>query len=127
MSFSQVSIEAFIEARIAFLQARIAQLDGQVARADQILHDMGEATTESSSEDSWDGETEYLIDDSSDEEGDDETVAYYTPHDALMSEDEDSDTETILGDWEDPFMTPDKIVRGIIIPHNVDQGLEVLG
>lgn len=129
MSLSQVSIEAFIEARIAFLEQRIAHLNGQVTRADQILEEMGEAVNESASEseDSWDGETEYLIDDSSDEEDDDRTLEDYTPLDAFIDSDDESDTETVILRWENPFTTPDKNVRGIVIPHNVDQGLEMLG
>jgi hypothetical protein len=130
MSFSQVSIEAFIEARIAFLEQRIAHLTGRVTRADQILEEMGEPDTQSlsESEDSWDGETEYLIDDSSDEEDDDDrTLEDYTPLDAFIDSDDESDTETVILRWENPFTTPDKNVRGIVIPHNVDQGLEMLG
>jgi hypothetical protein len=55
----------------------------------------------------------------SDDEDDDDTVVYYGGQEA------ESDEETVVEEWEDPFMTPDKVYR-LIIPDNLDDGLEFL-
>jgi hypothetical protein len=119
-----------IQERIDALDRNIRALNTQIARADQILLEMGEAiepvTQEQvydSSEDEW--ETEYLID--SDDDSDDETVVYYTPWEVNHDDsDYDSDTDTVVGKWEDDYTTPEKTYR-FIIPDNLEEGLEFLG
>jgi hypothetical protein len=70
-------------------------------------------------DDSWDGETEYLIDSDSD----DDTVAYF---DEFGGVDYPSDAETVTEDWDDPFLTPDKPIARLIIPDNLEEGLDFL-
>lgn len=40
-----------------------------------------------------------------DSDNDDETVVYYTEYN--YDYDSEDDTETLVGDWEDPFLTPE--------------------
>jgi hypothetical protein len=104
----------------------IAQLDDLPRTQDEVLDSSDD------DESSW-SEYEHEDVDSSDDDDDDATSVmtaayqseYYEPVFGYDS-DYDSDEETVVGQWEDPFMTPEKPIGGIIIPADVDAGLEAL-
>jgi hypothetical protein len=126
-----------LEESIAAINLRLRTLDEQMAIADELIAEMGPEVPIPSGEgqsvfSDSSSEYEYQNIDSSDEEGDDQmTVAYTTGDDNRYFSDEDEsiagDDETIVGDWEDPYVTPHRGDYGIVIPMNLEFGLEFLG
>jgi len=125
-----------LEESIAAINLRLRTLDEQMAIADELIAEMGPEIPVPSGErhslfSDCSSEYEYQNIDSSDEEGDDQmTVAYTTGDDNRYFSDEDEsiagDDETIIGDWEDPYVTPHRGDYGIAIPMNLEFGLEFL-
>lgn len=122
-----------LEIDIAAINARLRTLDQQMRLADEILAEMDEwnpprPLTQEFDDDSFD---HISIDDSDDESEywDDATVLYHTTDENRYFSDEDeddqSDEETVVGDWEDPYITPPKR-NDIIIPDNLEAGMEFL-
>jgi hypothetical protein len=110
-------------------QMRIA--DNIIAQLDDLPRTQDEVLDSSDDESSW---SEYEHEDVDSSDYDDDATSVMTA--AYQSEyfesvfgydsDCDSDEETVVGQWEDPFMTPEKPIGGIIIPADVDAGLEAL-
>jgi hypothetical protein len=129
-----------IAGRINNLNTRIAQLDAHIERlerieqqlAEDLYFDPLEQTEDPFHLDGYEARPIYEpveIDDSSEEgevnndpfhldgyefeymvgSDDDETIVNYTEH--AMEEDDDSDTDTVVGDWVDPFGTPEFLRR----------------
>ena len=127
-----------IEATLARMMVRMSALSEQMRIADNIIAQLDdlprtqdEVFDSSDDESSW-SEYEHEDVDSSDYDDDATSVMtaayqseYYEPVFGYDS-DYDSDEETVVGQWEDPFMTPEKPIGGIIIPADVDAGLEAL-
>lgn len=127
-----------IEATLARMMVRMSALSEQMRIADNIIAQLDdlprtqdEVFDSSDDESSW-SEYEHEDVDSSDYDDDATSVMtaayqseYYEP---LFGYDSgyDSDEETVVVQWEDPFMTPEKPIGGIIIPADVDAGLEAL-
>lgn len=111
-------LDSAIQLTIARLDARMRTLDEQMEVAERILSEMDEYN------DVWEHET--ITDESSDDESLAETICYYTRDENRYYSDEDEDDfeddETIVGDWEDPYVTPMRL----IIPMDLEQGLEHL-
>jgi hypothetical protein len=126
-----------IEATISRMMNRMRSLSEQMRIADDIISQMDgapllqDAILDSDDESSWSDYEHQNIDSSDDE---DDAVSfltteyrseYYDP--GFMSDSGyDSDEETVVDQWEDPYMTPEKPISGIIIPSDVDAGLELL-
>ena len=126
--------------RINGLNRRIAQLDAQIRASDRILNgirgDEERDGYESSSESSSGIEvttrsSEYEREDFP-SSSDDETVAYDAYYDPVeVDSDSDDDTETVVEEWHDPFVTP--IRRESTLGHwymadmsDIETGLEFL-
>ena len=133
-----LELDRRLENRIAGINARLRTLDEQMRIADEILAELDGAPRHQQEEvDDSDDEYEYQNIDSSDDESgyesDDSqsTVAYYTMDENRYFSDEDEDfmseTETIVGDWNDPYLTPEQRVYNFIIPAGLEDGLEALG
>jgi hypothetical protein len=129
-----------IEATLARMMVRMSALSEQMRIADNIIAQLDdlprtqdEVFDSSDDESSW-SEYEHEDVDSSDYDDDATSVMtaayqseYYEPLFGYDSDtDYDSDEETVVVQWEDPFMTPEKPIGGIIIPADVDAGLEAL-
>jgi len=129
-----------IEATLARMMARMSALSEQMRIADNIIAQLDDLprTEDEVLDSSDDGsswfEYEHEDVDSSDYDDDATSVMtaayqseYYEPLFGYDSDtDYDSDEETVVVQWEDPFMTPEKPIGGVIIPSNVDAGLEAL-
>jgi hypothetical protein len=93
------------------INERISQLDDQIFRAEDILQsfepDYSGDQLFSDSEDDFECEEIF---------SDDETVVYHGGGYEADSDDDDDDRETVVGEWEDPYATPDKLHQGIVIP-----------
>jgi len=98
------------------LQNRIRILDEETRRMDMILQE-------------FERDHAYVFRNFEDDEI---TVAYTTgPDNQYYSDEEEdfmSDTETVVGDWEDPFETPFKRQRceDVLIPDDLEDGLDFL-
>ena len=133
-----IELDRRLENSIAGINARLRTLDEQMRIADEMLAELGGVPRYQQEEvDDSDDEYEYQNIDSSDDESgyesDDSqrTVPYYTMDENRYFSDEDEDsmseTETIVGDWDDPFLTPERREYDIIIPVDLEDGLEALG
>lgn len=123
-----------LQQRMDMLNRRLVELDRQIHVADAMLHNMD--TTQSYQDDIFDDgegfEREYCIDSSDDEDSDDETVVYRSHVNPYFDEDSDDedDSETVVGEWEDPFHTPDRYAqewrRYVDIPDDLEDGLDAM-
>lgn len=122
-----MDLDRRLEENIATINARMRTLDEQMRLADEIIAEMQLDVDFHAMRDD-DDFSHYSITDS--ESDDDETVAYHTMDDNLFFDDEDeddqSDCETIVGDWEDPYVTPDRVLRNVAVPNDLEAGLEFL-
>lgn len=134
--------DTHLQNTIDALNARMRTLDEQMRVADAILAELGAPPSDMiivRHDDDDDMSTvREEIDDSSDDGGSsgyesdesERTVSYYTRDENRYFSDEDegymSYDETIVGDWENPYLTPEKEYR-LIYPDNLEEGLEHLG
>lgn len=110
-----------LEDTIRLLDLRMRSLSEQMEIADRILNDLGE-------DDVYDQFNADLSDvDSYDADSDVDTIAYYTADENryYIDDDEDDDTETVVGDWDDPYLSPERMFN-IVIPDDLEAGLEFL-
>lgn len=124
-----MDLDRRLEENIASINDRIRSLDEQMRLADEIIADMVVDPWRYGIPDDDDDFSHYSIP-SSDDESDAETVLYRTSYDNIFFDDEDeddqSDVETVVGDWVDPYITPDRAFRGIVMPEDLEAGLEFL-
>jgi hypothetical protein len=122
-----------IEATISRMVIRMRELSSQMRVADDLLAQMGgvrfleDGVFDSDDDSTW-SDFEHENVDSSDEDNDDASfvTAVYQSEQFNYDSDYDDDEETVVGEWEDPFSTPGKPIGGIIIPSDVDAGLDML-
>lgn len=96
---------------------RLNRLNEQLEQADRIL-----ASLDRHDNDGFEREE---IADSDDDEGSVATVDVFTGA-ANEIDCDDSDCETVAEDWNDPYRTPVRVYQHIIIPDDVEDGLEFL-
>jgi len=127
------ALDRRLEQNIDAINRRMRTLDEQIRVVDHLLAGLdggipAPRTQEEDNESDWD---HYSITDSSVDDDDMMsvmTLEYHTGADNVYFSDEEgyiSDDETIVGDWFDPFKTPEQDGR-IIIPANLEEGLEML-
>lgn len=122
-----------LDDNIAAINSRLRTLDEQMRLADEILTEMDVWNPPRTQEPEDDDFDHISIDDTdSDVESeywDDETIVYQTMDENRYFSDEDdddqSDTETIVGDWCDPYITPERRM-GVVIPVDLEAGMEFL-
>ena len=125
-----VELDRRLEENIATINARLRTLDEQMRLADEIIADMALDNTFNAMGDDDDFSHYSITSDDDSDDDDDVTAPYHTLDDNLFFDDEDeddqSDCETVVGDWIDPFITPERAVRGVDIPADLEAGLEFL-
>lgn len=141
MPFSPITVAMELDRRlddnIAAINARLRTLDEQMRLADEILAEMDvwNPRTQESDDDAFDhvsiddSDSGSDVSDISDEYWDDETVQYHTLDENRYFSDEDEDDqvdeETIVGDWCNPYVTPERRMD-VVIPVDLEAGMEFL-
>lgn len=108
------------------LVERMRSISEQTDAAERLLGSLGWGSSFD-----WEGDDDDDDDDDSvhidDDESDIETVVYRTGEESVYYFDEDDDdSETVVGDWEDPLITPPQKVYNISIPYDLEYGLDFL-
>jgi hypothetical protein len=124
-----LALDRRLDENIAAINARIRTLDDQMRLADEIIADMqlDQSFYHMRDDDDF---SHFSISTTDSDSDDDETVEYRTMDDNLFFEDEDeddqSDCETVVEKWVDTYVTPDRAMRGIDVPDNLENGLDFL-